>query len=59
MSKIRFKCFICDVDVEIADDCPAGTVCPEHCANHEYWYDRMLGEKRCKHCDQPLEHSKW
>lgn len=50
--KIDFSCRVCGVICPIAPDPPARAVCPEHCEDHDYVTDPIIGRKLCKYCDQ-------
>jgi hypothetical protein len=48
-----FSCRICGVQCAVAPEPPARAVCPEHCEDHDYKYERDVQEHRCIHCDAP------
>lgn len=47
-----FSCKVCGRSCDTAPDLPDRAVCPEHCEDHEWFYER--GERRhlCTHCGQ-------
>jgi len=51
---IDFTCKVCGKECDCAPDPPDRAVCPEHCEDHDYEYDRMRRGKFCKHCDEPV-----
>lgn len=44
-----FKCKVCGVQCAIAPSDGSGAVCPEHCQDHHYQYQRGDGH-RCVTC---------
>lgn len=52
LKRDEFSCRICGNQCDTAPPLPERAVCPEHCEDHEYNYER--GEQRhiCKHCGQ-------
>jgi hypothetical protein len=44
-----FKCRVCGTECAIAPQLPERAVCPEHCEDHQYKYERGDGH-RCIHC---------
>lgn len=49
---IDFSCRVCGVQCAIAPDPPARAVCPEHCEDHDYEYQRSERGTYCNHCGQ-------
>lgn len=49
---IDFSCCVCGVECDGAPDPPARAVCPEHCEDHDYRYERELRGHFCSHCGQ-------
>lgn len=47
-----FKCKVCGVECDTAPLPPDRAVCPEHCEDHEYEYERGERGHFCKHCNQ-------
>lgn len=54
----KFRCRVCGIQ---CDTCPNDSgfwrttaVCPEHCPDHDYQYERSMGGKFCIHCNDPL-----
>lgn len=50
--ELLFACRVCGKECDVAPDPPDRAVCPEHCEDHEYRYEK--GERRdsCTHCGQ-------
>lgn len=44
-----FECRVCGAQCAIAPQLPERPVCPEHCEDHDYRYERGEGH-RCIHC---------
>lgn len=53
-TRIDFSCRVCGIICDSAPDPPLRAVCPEHCDDHDYVYDRDRRSKFCKHCDQQI-----
>lgn len=51
---IDFSCRVCGVTCAIAPDPPARAICPEHCEDHSFVYDRDRRGKYCEHCDEEM-----
>ena len=49
---IDFSCGVCGIQCDIAPDPPARAVCPEHCEDHDYEYQRELRGTYCNHCGE-------
>jgi hypothetical protein len=47
---IDFRCKVCGVDCDVAPSDGSGAICPAHCEDHDYEYERGEGH-RCKHCN--------
>lgn len=56
--EIDYSCRVCGVQCPSAPNPPARAVCPEHCEDHEYIYDRDERRHYCTHCgqDQPADY---
>ncbi len=54
---IDFSCHVCGKKCDVAPQPPARAVCPEHCEDHEYTYERGERTHVCKHCgrERPLD----
>ena len=50
--RIDFSCRVCGVQCDSAPDPPARAVCPEHCEDHDYEYQRSERGTYCNHCGQ-------
>jgi hypothetical protein len=44
-----FKCKVCGVECAVAPADNSGAICPDHCEDHDYEYERGEGH-HCKHC---------
>lgn len=57
-AQIDFSCRVCGVQCVLAPDPPARAVCPEHCEDHDYEYQRSERGTYCNHCGQqaPEDH---
>lgn len=49
---VDFSCHVCGVQCDTAPNPPARAVCPEHCPDHLYDYERGFGHL-CRNCGQP------
>lgn len=49
---IDFTCHVCGVVCDTAPDPPLRAVCPEHCEDHDYRYNRDDRGHFCIHCYQ-------
>jgi hypothetical protein len=49
---IDFTCRVCGLTCDIAPDPPERAVCPEHCEDHDYRYERELRGHYCFHCGE-------
>jgi hypothetical protein len=47
---VDFLCKVCGVECSVAPADGSGSICPDHCEDHDYVYDRYEGH-RCRHCD--------
>lgn len=56
---IDFSCRVCGVRCDSAPDPPARAVCPEHCEDHDYRYERELSGTYCLHCGQQAPEDYW
>lgn len=54
---IDFRCRVCGIECDVAPDPPERAVCPEHCPDHKFQYDR--GERRtyCVICGKYQEYA--
>lgn len=52
---INFSCKACGVQCTIAPADGSGAICPEHCEDHEYEYERGDGH-HCRHCHAEPPH---
>lgn len=52
MSGVDYSCRVCGVQCASAPDPPARAVCPEHCEDHDYAYERNLRGHYCQHCGE-------
>ena len=50
--RIDFTCRVCGIECAIAPDPPARAVCPVHCEDHDYRYERDLRGHFCFHCGE-------
>lgn len=50
---LDFSCRVCGIQCDIAPDPPDRAVCPEHCEDHDYRYNRDDRGHFCIHCGQP------
>lgn len=55
---IDFSCKKCGVECDGAPEDGSGAICPDHCPDHDYVYDRWDGHL-CKNCGQarPADYS--
>lgn len=49
---IDFTCRVCGVECDIATNPPQRAVCPEHCPDHNYEYDRWERQHLCIICNK-------
>lgn len=45
-----FACKICGAETPLRQLCDVRSVCPEHCDDHDYEYDRFDRRHYCAHC---------
>lgn len=51
---IDFTCRVCGKPTDTAPNPPARAVCPVHCEDHDYRYERDMRGKFCVHCNDPI-----
>jgi hypothetical protein len=54
----EFRCKVCDKETIIAPADGSEAVCPDHCEDHFYEYERGEGWM-CKHCGAQPPHDWW
>ncbi len=47
-----FACRVCGKECDVAPDPPGRALCPEHCEDHEYRYEKGEQRHSCTHCGQ-------
>jgi len=50
--EVDFSCWVCGVTCAVAPDYPDRAVCPDHCEDHDYVYEKGEQGHFCKHCGQ-------
>lgn len=50
--EIDFHCHVCGKQCDSAPPLPERAVCPDHCPDHEYVYERGDRTHYCKNCGQ-------
>ncbi len=50
--EILFTCHVCGKQCDTASPPPGKTVCPEHCEDHQYYYENGERLHLCTHCGQ-------
>jgi hypothetical protein len=48
-----FACIVCGGEVYGYHFLDVRGICPKHCFEHEFAYQREVSEHRCDHCDEP------
>jgi hypothetical protein len=49
---IDFTCRVCGVECDVAPNPPERAVCPDHCSDHNYEYDKWERQHLCTLCNK-------
>jgi len=53
---VDFHCHVCGVETASAPDLPEQAVCPQHCEDHNYYYNSDDRRHECYHCGKEMPH---